>query len=123
MRKGTTRGAGYLNKLLGNNATDGLSFMSFKPAKQREILAKLAGVDTAAANAKVKEKYNERTRVNAEKDRLSTLLNGRAADASLSTEEVGMVALSEELQQANAANRTIENLRRDIQDAEATRPP
>ena len=68
------QGQSFINSLLGNNATDVMSFMSKTPAKQREILVKLTGADTAAIDAEIETVFADRTKVGHEVERLQSVL-------------------------------------------------
>jgi predicted ATP-dependent endonuclease of OLD family len=127
-------GQTFINSMLGNNATDVMSFMSKSPEKQREILVKLTGADTAAIDKEIEAVYNERTKIGHEVERLQAVLRSSKYDSEKGDKEIPLKDLHEKLdgilehnQKFKTAQRTkqtlvedIENLTRQIEKIKAS---
>jgi chromosome segregation ATPase len=103
------QGQTFLNSLLGNNATDVMSFMSKTPAKQREILVKLTGADTATIDKEIETVYANRSKVNNEIERLQAVLRSTKYIAEKGEVEIPMNAIIDKLDEIKRHNIKIKN--------------
>jgi len=111
-------GQDFLDKLLGENATDAMSFMSKKPADQKKILAKLAGADTAGIDAAIEKAYSERTRINQELDRIKIQYQTAKFTPDVPEKEIPIADIMDKLDEANDTNAKIKDLNRKKETAE-----
>lgn len=102
----------FLNNLLGNNATDVMSFMSKPPAKQREILVKLTGADTSAVDEKIDAIFANRTRVGNEVERLQSVLRSSKWVNDIGSEEVSAETMRKQLDEVLEHNQKIKKAQR-----------
>ena len=91
------QGQSFLNKLLGDNATDVMSFMTKPPAKKREILIKLTGSDTSAIDKEIETVFSDRTKVGHEVERLQSVLRSTKYVAEKGEEEIPAKELIDQL--------------------------
>jgi hypothetical protein len=127
------QGQTFLNKLLGDNATDVMSFMSKPAAKQREILVKLTGTDTSSIDKEIEMVFADRTKVGHEVERLQSVLRSTKYVSEKGEKDIPLKDLSEKLdkilehnQKIKKAQQTkmtlvddIENLKRQIEKTQA----
>lgn len=101
-----------LDKLVGPISFDPLSFARMKPADQKATLQKLVGLDFSGLDAERKKAFDERTIVNREVDRLTTVVKAlvpRHADAPAA--EVSAATVIAEIEHAEAQVREFERLK------------
>ena len=110
----------FLNNLLGNNATDVMSFMSKAPAKQREILVKLTGADTAGIDKEIDTVFADRTRVGHEVERLQSVLRSSKWVEGVGIEEISAKSISSQLDNILEHNQKIKKAQRAKGDLSAT---
>jgi len=101
------KGQAFLNNLLGNNATDAMSFQTKTPAKQREILVKLTGADTAAIEKEIDTVFADRTKVNNEVERLQAVLRSTKYVFEKGDDEIPVKDLIEKLNEIKKGNEKI----------------
>jgi hypothetical protein len=105
-------GQEFLNKLLGENATDAMSFMSKKPIEQKRILARLAGADTSEIDGAIEKAYQARTLIGHYIDRLKAQYQTVKFTPDVPEKEIPIADLMDKLNEANDVNGKIKELNR-----------
>lgn len=97
-----------LDKIIGQLSFDPLAFATAKPAEQRKVLMKLAGLDFEGLDKERTEIFDQRTLVNRQvRDTKGELENMEAPDEDIPKEEVsvpGLVKLLDALREKRAAH-------------------
>jgi predicted ATP-dependent endonuclease of OLD family len=109
-KAGVERGQKFLNELLGNNATDVMTFVEQKPAEQRKLLAKLAGVSTEKINSDIERCYEERTFLNRDLEKAKVALSEKKLVPGLPEEEIKIADLIKRSEEIKCHNQNIWNL-------------
>jgi hypothetical protein len=109
----------FLNDLLGGNATDVMSFMQRPAAKQREILAKLVGVDTSSIDKEIDSVYSERTKIGHEIERLQGVMRSTKWTEGKGIEEEKADDLRNELDKTLEHNQSIKKAQREKDDIQS----
>ncbi len=98
-----------LDKIVGNISFDPLDFMNNEKKKQREIFLNLIGVDTTKLDKEEKELREERLLVGRQKDQLVARYKEMPEWKDLKeTEEISVLSISKQLQDAIKANNDID---------------
>lgn len=107
-----------LDKLVGSLTFDPLAFSRMQPKEQRETLARLAGLDSAALDAEYQALYAKRTDANREVARVKALVSGRTITPGLPEEEISIASLLAELSKAQEHNRAVQEAAANVRLAE-----
>lgn len=98
-----------LDNLFGGISFDPLQFNRMKPADQAIALRKLVGIDTSLEDAQRSKAYTDRAVKNSEARRLVSRLPDFPKHPDAPEQEVSVAALMEELKEANAANKVVDD--------------
>ena len=105
-----------LDKMVGKLSFDPLEFVRYKADEQVKILRTLTGVDFNTLDADRLKNYNERTLINRDLDKAKTMLSS-LPEIEAPEEEVSVVALTEELEGANAITKANDQIRENLRDS------
>ncbi len=94
-----------LDELCGKIAFDPLAFTRLKPLEQAAMLRELVGLDFSAADDERKRLYDERTVINRDVKSLQAQIDAIPSDETAPKEEVSVADLMTELETAQATNR------------------
>jgi hypothetical protein len=114
------QGQSFINSLLGYNATDVMSFMAKAPAKQREILVKLTGIDTSAIDKEIEAVFADRTKVGHEVERLQSVLRSSKWVEGPGVEEISAETYRTQLDEVLVYNQGIKKALRERDDVLST---
>jgi DNA repair exonuclease SbcCD ATPase subunit len=98
-----------LDKIVGNISFDPLDFMNNEKKKQRQIFLDLIGVDTTKLDAEEKELREERLLIGRQKDQLVSRYKEMPAWDMKETEEISILSISKQLQDAIKSNNDIDS--------------
>jgi len=117
--EGKTQGSPQtlLDGLVGAIAFDPLAFTHMEPKAQRELLAKLAGLDFKLLDAEYQALYDKRRDANRDADKMAAKLTGRRTHEGVPEVEVSVEALLTELKSANVLNDRKTEALKDLNDA------
>jgi len=120
-RDGDTKSSpqSILDKMVGKLTFDPLQFARMEAKPQREVLAKLVGLDFASVNAEYQRLYDRRRDANREVERFKTLLFGKTEVPNLPEAEIAVDSLLADLGSAQAVNKSFEDARAVLNMADA----
>lgn len=103
-----------LKRLYETRAFDPLQFDRMSKAERRRVLMDVVGLDLSAFESKRKEIYDERTSVNAESKRRSSVLKERNLHEDLPDQPISTDSLLQELRDAEESNSKSDVLEREV---------
>mgnify|MGYP003124536477 FL=1 len=103
-----------LKRLYETRAFDPLQFDRMSKAERRRVLMDVVGLDLSAFESKRKEIYDERTSVNAESKRRSSVLKERNLHEDLPDQPISTDSLLQELRDAEESNLKSDVLEREV---------
>jgi DNA repair exonuclease SbcCD ATPase subunit len=93
-----------LDKLVGELTFDPLEFSRLKPDKQRDVICKISGLDTAEFDTRRKSVFDERTIVNRQLRQADSALHQAPHHTGAISNETSISELTAELERRRAAN-------------------
>jgi len=99
-----TKGAGHMAQFYNALSFDPLAFTRMDPAKQREIIQRLVGLDFRALDAKRKTQFDLRRDFRREGERLEARLKALPFHADAPEEELSFAEMTARLQEASEHN-------------------
>lgn len=99
-----------LDKLAGKLTFDPMAFLRLEPAKQRDAIMRLLGLDFTEEDRHRKNLYDERTLVNRQVQEATAVLNSMPEYPDAPAEEVSIAGTVAELEAAQTTNRQAKDL-------------
>jgi DNA repair exonuclease SbcCD ATPase subunit len=109
-----------LDKLVGRLSFDPMEFKRLKPKAQLEAVRDVAHLDTTLLDKQRADVYGRRTAANAKRDDLQSKVATMTRYDDAPAEEVSVLALTQELQGAQSADRAAESIAEALRGAEST---